>query len=128
MQYTVAEYTVKQAKLKAVQRALGEFVAQVRQHEPRTLYLVFSDDTKCTFVHVMAFENGAAERKHSQSRYVERFARTVSPHCVGKPVFSEMNLSTASRKQWMLAEPVRKRGTRRVLRQEKRRVPSFRFQ
>ncbi|HEY2952757.1 MAG TPA: hypothetical protein VGK40_09250, partial [Verrucomicrobiae bacterium] len=93
MPYTVAEYTVVPAKLKAVQKALSEFVAQVRQHEPRTLYLVFSDDIKCSFVHVMSFENAEAERKHSQSLYVERFARTVSPHCVGRPVFSEMSLS-----------------------------------
>src|SRR5262245_23854320 len=90
MQYTVAEYTVKPTKLKAVQKALGDFVGQVRRYEPRTLYLVFSDDLKCSFVHVMAFESVAAERKHSQSRYVERFAHLVSPHCVGKPVFSEM--------------------------------------
>lgn len=127
MPYTVAEYTVKPSQLKAVQKALSEFVAQVRKHEPRTLYLVFSDDTKCTFVHVMSFENEEAERKHSQSRHVERFARVVSPHCVGKPVFSEMSLSTASRKHWLLEQPVRKRGSGKMMRHRKRHAPTFRY-
>ena len=126
MQYTVAEYTVKPSKLKAVQKALGEFVAHVRQHEPRTLYLVFSDDTKCSFVHVMSFEDGEAERKHSQSRYVERFARTVSPYCVGRPLFSEMCLSTASRKQWLLQRRAPKRSRGRTLRHGQRHVPTYR--
>ena len=127
MSYTVAEYTVKPSKLKAVQKALSEFVAQVRKHEPRTLYLVFSDDTKCTFVHVMSFESAEAERKHSQSRYVGQFARIVSPHCVGKPVFSEMSLSTASRKHWSLEQSDRKRHSGKLLRQRKRGVPTFRY-
>ncbi len=128
MQYTVAEYTVRKDKLKTVKSALAKFVSQVRRHEPRTLYLVFGDDTQCAFVHVMAFEDDAAERQHSQSGYAETFARNVSPHCVGKPVFSQMHWSAASRQQWLLPPPTpapTRRGA--LLRQRRRRAPSLRY-
>ena len=67
MQYTVARYIIAADKVRRVKKALAEFVAQVRHHEPRTLFLVFGDDTKGSFVHVMSFESEAAHRRHSLS-------------------------------------------------------------
>ena len=125
MQYTVAEYVVLPEKRKAVKRALHEFVSKVRLHEPRTLYLVFWDEANGSFIHVMSFEDDAAEHRHSQSPYAGRFARIISPHCIGRPRFSEMDLSSASRKQWALAPPAPKRG--RALRTRPPRAPSLRF-
>jgi quinol monooxygenase YgiN len=102
MTYVLARYTVRPEKLKEVKRAISDFVAEVRRHEPRTLYLVFRNEDKATFLHLMTFENEAAERRHSQSRYVDRFVKKLYPNCVGRPVFSDLSLFAASREHWHL--------------------------
>ncbi len=102
MKYTMARYTVKPDKVKEVKRAICEFVDEVRLHDPRTLYLVFREGTTATFLHLMCFENEAAQRRHELSRYNDRFAKKVFPNCVGRPTFSEINLFAASKKHWML--------------------------
>ena len=102
MKYTMAKYTVRPEKVKEVKRAIAEFVAEVRKHEPRTLYLVFRENGQHTFVHWMAFENEAAERRHSQSRYNDRFVKKLLLNCAGKPSFTDFQLFASSRKNWPL--------------------------
>jgi quinol monooxygenase YgiN len=102
MKYTMAKYTVKQEKLKEIKKAIADVVAEIRQHEPRTLYLVFREESTTSFIHLMAFENEGAERRHAQSRYIDRFVKKLYPNCVGKPVFTEFDLLAATRKQWLL--------------------------
>jgi quinol monooxygenase YgiN len=102
MKYVMAKYTVKQEKLKEVKRAIAEVVAEIRRHEPRTFYAVFREERQPTFLHLMSFENEAAERKHAQSRYIDRFVKRLYPHCAGKPVFVELKLAGSSRRQWSL--------------------------
>ena len=102
MKYTMAKYTVRPEKVKEVRRAIAEFVAEVRKHEPRTLYLVFRENGQHTFVHWMAFENEAAERRHSQSRYNDRFVKKLLLNCAGKPAFTDFRLFASSRKHWPL--------------------------
>src|SRR5437016_11842347 len=103
MKYTLARYTVRPEKVKEVKRAIAEFIAEVRKHEPRTLYLVLRENGQHNFVHWMAFENEAAERRHSQSRYNDRFVKKLLPNCLGKASFSEFSLFAASRKHWPLS-------------------------
>jgi quinol monooxygenase YgiN len=102
MKYTMARYTVRQDKLKEVRAALAEFVAAIREHEPRTLYVVFREPGQPVFVHLMAFEHEAAERRHIQSRYNDLFVKRVYPCCRDRPVFTELDLHGASRTQWLL--------------------------
>jgi len=102
MNYTISTFTVKQEHLKPAKRALAELVAAVREHEPKTLYLVFREDSSPTFFTLMSFENEAAERRHAQSRYVAQFARKLLPLCDGKPRFTELSYFAGSRKQWSL--------------------------
>lgn len=102
MKYTMARYTVRPEKIKTVKQAIAEFVAEVRRHEPRTLYLVFREPGQHSFVHWMSFEDDAAERRHAQSRYNDRFVKKLFPNCVGKAVFSDFRLLAASRKHWPL--------------------------
>ena len=102
MKYTLSSFTVKQEYVKPAKRALAELVAEVRQKEPRTLYLVFREDGSSTFVTLMAFEDEAAERRHAQSRYVAHFAKKLPPLCEGKPYFTELNYFAGSKKQWLL--------------------------
>jgi quinol monooxygenase YgiN len=106
MKYTMAKYTVKPEAVKAVRRAIAEFVAEVRKHEPRTLYFVFREEGQHTFVHWMSFENEAAERRHAQARYSKHFAHKLTPTFVSKPSFSEFRLLATTKKQW-LREPNR---------------------
>ena len=102
MTYTLAKYSVKPEKLKEVKQALREFVAAMKEHEPRTLYLVFRENSTPTFYHLMSFENPAAERKHAQSRYVDRFVKKIYPVCITKPAFAELKTFAATKKQWVL--------------------------
>ena len=102
MKYTLAKYTVRPEKVKEVKKALAEFIAEVRKHEPRTLFAVFRENGQHSFIHWMRFENEAAERRHSQSRYNDRFARKLLANCVGKPFFTDFKLFGASRKHWTL--------------------------
>lgn len=102
MKYTLARFTVKPEHLKDTRRALAELIAEVRQHQPRTLYTVFRTDAPDTFLALMAFENEAAERRHAQSQYVAHFARKILPWCDGKPLFRELAIFGSTRKQWLL--------------------------
>ena len=106
MKYTLARFTVKPEHLKGTRLALAELIDDIRQHQPRTLYTVFLTDTPETFVALMCFENEAAEKRHSQSKYIAEFARKILPWCDGKPLFRELTMFGATRKQWLLeAEP-----------------------
>jgi quinol monooxygenase YgiN len=102
MKYTMARYTVRPETVKAVKKAIAEFIAEVRKNEPRTLFLVFREEGQHTFVHWMCFDNEAAERRHMQSRYNDRFAKKLREYGVGKAVFDEFRLLAASKKQWVL--------------------------
>jgi quinol monooxygenase YgiN len=102
MKYTLSSFTVKQENVKPAKRALAELVSEIRQHEPRTLYLTFREEGSSTFFTLMAFEDDAAERRHAQSRHVAHFARKLLPLCDGKPYFTELSYFAGSKKQWLL--------------------------
>ena len=104
MQYTLSRLTVKEEQLREAKRAIAELIAAVREHEPRTLYLVFREKRKSTFFALVSFENDAAWRSHAQSRHVDRFAKKLLPLCEGKPVFLDLSQFASSRKQWMLEQ------------------------
>ncbi len=102
MKYTLARFTVKPEHLKDTRLALAELINEVRRHQPRTLYTMFRTDTPETFVALMGFENEAAEKRHSQSKYIAQFARKILPWCDGKPLFRELALFGSTRKRWLL--------------------------
>jgi quinol monooxygenase YgiN len=102
MKYTMARYTVKPEAVKEVKRALAEFIAEVRKYEPKTLYVVFRESGQHTFVHWMAFENEAAERRHSQSRYNDLFVKKLIPNCTSKSTFTDFALIASTKTQWPL--------------------------
>jgi len=104
MKYTMARYTVRPETVREVKQAIAEFVTEIRRHEPRTLYLVFREERQHTFVHWMSFEDEAAERRHAQARYNDRFVKKLLPSCVGKASFNEFRLFAASKKHWPLTQ------------------------
>src|SRR5258707_5976293 len=102
MKYTMAKYTVQPERVKEVKRAIAEFVAEIRKHEPRTLFVAFRQDGQHSFMHWMLFENEEAERRHIQSRYNDRFAKKLLEYGVGKAGFDDFRLLASSKKQWVL--------------------------
>jgi len=105
MKYTLARYTVRPDKVREFRKAIAEFVAEVSRHEPRTLYLVFGEEGQHTFVHWMAFEDEAAERRHALARYNDRFVKKLLTCSASKPTFNEYRLFASSRKHWPLDAP-----------------------
>jgi quinol monooxygenase YgiN len=102
MNYTLCSFTVKPEKLKEAKRALAELVSEIRRKEPRTFYLAFREERRCTFFTLMSFADEAAQRRHAQSRYVDRFVKKLLPGCEGKPRFTELHQLASSKKQWVL--------------------------
>jgi len=102
MKYTMAQYTVRAEKVAEVKKAIAEFLSEIRKNEPKTLYLVFRENGCHTFIHWMRFENDAAERRHAQARYNDRFVKRLLPNCIGQAAFSEYGLLGATRKNWSL--------------------------
>ena len=102
MTYTLAKYSVKPEKLKEVKKALREFIAAMKVQEPRTFYLVLRENSTPTFYHLMSFEDEAAERKHAQSKHVERFVKKIYPECLTKPTFAELKTFAATKGQWIV--------------------------
>ena len=103
MKYTLARFTVKPEHIKETRRALADLIAAVRKDQPRTLYAAFKTETPGTFVALICFQNEAAERRYAQSEYVSDFAKKILPWCDGKPLFRELEMFGATRRQWLLA-------------------------
>jgi quinol monooxygenase YgiN len=79
MNYTLCSFTVRPEKTRDAKRALAALVAAIREHEPRTFYLVFREEGKPVFFTLMSFENEAARRRHAQSRYLDHFVKKLLP-------------------------------------------------
>lgn len=81
-------YRVKRSAIPKIKKAIREFVAYVKAHEPGTqLYLAWQekgDPTK--FLHFFIFKNEAARRQHGRSEAVKRFEAVYGPELVGGPV------------------------------------------
>ncbi len=83
----LARYEVRPEALDRCLGAIHEFVAYVRANEPGTLrYEVWQELEQSTrFVHVFVFRDAAADRAHSESAAVKKFASILYPECL-KPV------------------------------------------
>ena len=114
MKYTMARYTVQPERVREIKQAIAEFIAEVRTHEPRTLYVILQENGQHSFLHWMAFENEAAERRHSQARYNDRFAKKLLQCGVGKATFTDFKFLATSRNQWVLAQNSARRARSQV--------------
>jgi quinol monooxygenase YgiN len=90
----IARYQVRPEALQRCLAAIHEFVAYVRSSEPGTLrYEVWQEQKDPTrFVHLFVFRDAEADRIHSESAEVERFAGVLYPECLAPVEFVDYDL------------------------------------
>lgn len=86
----IAEYTVRDGELDAVENAIARFVDAVRTHEPATTYHAYRRTGSNAFIHFMAFPNDDAQRTHRQADYTAEFVAALYPRCLEEPVFTDL--------------------------------------
>jgi quinol monooxygenase YgiN len=91
--YGTARFSVRPEALDRCRSAIEEFVTYVRENEPGTrLYLSLQDSEEPTrFLHVMIFEDDAAQTIHTNSKAVDRFTRTLYPETVDGVIFERFS-------------------------------------
>jgi len=90
----LARYEVRPNALPRCLAAIREFVAYVRAHEPGTRrYEVWQEREKPTrFVHIFVFRDAEADRLHSESPEVKKFAAVLYPECLAPVEFIDYQL------------------------------------
>jgi quinol monooxygenase YgiN len=90
----LARYQVRPEALERCLAAIHEFVACVRASEPGTLrYEVWQEREDPTrFVHVFVFRDAEADRIHSESSEVKKFAAVLYPECLAPVEFIDYDL------------------------------------
>lgn len=85
----LARYQVRKEALDTCLAAIREFVAYVRANEKGTLrYDVWQEKEDPTkFVHLFTFRDEDADRIHSESAEVKKFAGILYPNCLAPVEF-----------------------------------------
>lgn len=97
--YQTASYRVRPEAVAKVRRAIEEFVAHVREHEPGTrMYAAWQEQADAShFVHLFIFEDAAAQAAHGESAAVAQFESVYRPELVGGDVvFTDFDLVAAN--------------------------------
>ena len=90
----LARYQVRKEKLDVCLAAIRDFVAYVRTNEKGTLrYDVWQElDDPTKFVHIFTFRDADADRIHSESAEVKKFAGILYPNCLQPVEFIDYQL------------------------------------
>ena len=90
----LAHYQVHPEALERVLAAIREFVDYVRKNEAGTLrYDVWQERKDPTrFVHSFIFRDAEADRMHSESAAVKKFAGILYPECLAPVEFIDYDL------------------------------------
>ena len=85
----LARYQVRKESLDRCLAAIRDFVAWVRANEKGTLrYDVWQEQKDPTrFVHIFTFRDAEADRIHSESEEVKKFAAILYPECLAPVEF-----------------------------------------
>jgi quinol monooxygenase YgiN len=85
----LARYQVRAESVERCLAAIHEFVAYVRANEPGTLrYEVWQERQDPTrFCHIFVFRDSEADRIHSESAEVKKFASILYPECLAPVEF-----------------------------------------
>ena len=87
----LARYEVRPEAVQSCLAAIREFVAYVRRNEAGTLrYEVWQEQKHPTrFVHIFVFRDAEADRIHSESAEVKKFAGVLYPECLAPVEFTD---------------------------------------
>jgi quinol monooxygenase YgiN len=87
----LARYEVRPEAVERCLAAIREFVRYVRMNEPGTLrYEVWQEPKHPTrFVHIFVFRDTEADRIHSESAEVKKFAGVLYPECLAPVEFTD---------------------------------------
>ena len=90
----LARYEIRAEALDRCIAAIQQFVAYVRLNEPGTLrYEVLQErDQPTRFVHSFVFRDAEADRIHSESAAVKKFASILYPECLVPVEFIDYDL------------------------------------
>ncbi len=94
----LASYQVRPDALDRCLAAIREFVAYVRANEPGTLrYEVWQErDDPTRFVHIFEFRDAEADRAHSESAEVKKFASILYPECLAPVQFIDYDQAASN--------------------------------
>ena len=94
----LARYEVRPEALQKCLAAIHEFVAYVRSSEPGTLrYEVWQEpDHPTRFVHIFVFRDAEADKIHSESAQVKKFAGILYPECLAPVEFIDYQQVTSN--------------------------------
>ena len=97
--YQLARYQVRAEALERCLAAIHEFVAYVRAKEPGTLrYDVWQEKEDPTrFVHAFIFHDEEADRAHSASAEVKKFAAVLYPESLAPVEFVDYRLVASNK-------------------------------
>ena len=89
-----ARFQIREGSVEKCRLVIDAFVAAVRQNEPGTLlYIAFEETANpSSFIHVMVFEDEAAERFHQTSSWVKAFTDALYPETVDGVQFTDLLL------------------------------------
>lgn len=90
--FRTARYEVQATALEAAQAVVARFVEAVNQNEQGVhMYRAFQDkDNRWRFVHLMEFDDEAAEAFHRDTPWVKEFTSGLYPLLYGGITFDEL--------------------------------------
>lgn len=78
---------------------IGDFLIAIREEESETrLYESFVAQDGRSFVHVIEFQNPAAQEAHRNAAHTKRFVEALYPLCESEPVFTQLYLFDSNRR------------------------------
>jgi quinol monooxygenase YgiN len=86
----IVEYVVQPDALEPVITAIADFLAAIERMEPATRYEAFQRPDRFSFIHFMIFADEAAEQRHREASYTQRFVAELYPNCEVVPVFTDV--------------------------------------
>ena len=92
--YKTTRFSVLPESVDKCQAAIREFVAWVKSNEPGTRWYISLQDQRDStqFLHVMIFEDKAAEERHRTSQATRRFVEVLYPELAEPAQFTDCNV------------------------------------
>ncbi len=88
----MTEYRIKEGTLGVVQSAIKELVAAVHEAEPDSEYTSYWVGGSDRFVHIMAFVDEEAQKRHQDAEYTSKFVEILYPNCSQLPEFTPIDI------------------------------------